>query len=261
MTRKSIKYRFDNGRGQSLAATLDTPDAEPLFYAVFAPCFTCPKESHGAAKTSRALAELGVACVRIDLTGLGESEGDFAETNFTTRVADILAACKAVEKDYAAPALLIGHSISGTACLAAAKSLPPSLQAIATIGAPADPAHIIEKFKRQNAITPRGDMVDIMVMGTKVTFRNTFINDMLAQNVESDTKAIDRRLFIFHAPHDNVVSMENAELIYDRASSNPAGDVELIRLDDAATHLFENRKEDANFVAATLADWFRMHLK
>ena len=261
MTRKSTKYRFENGRGQSLAAIIDTPETEPLFYSVFAPCFTCPKESHGAAKVSRALADLGIAALRFDMTGLGESEGDFAETNFTTRVADILAACAAVEKDFASPSLLIGHSISGTASLAAAKSLPASIQAIATIGAPADPAHIIEKFRRQNAITPRGDMVDIMVMGTKITFRSSFIDDLLAQDVGADTKAITQRLFVFHAPHDNITPISDARLIIERASENAHGDCELIALDEAATHLFENRKEDANFVAATLADWFRTHLK
>jgi len=258
MSRKSIKYSFDNGRGQKIAATLDTPEGAPDFYGVFAPCFTCVKESHGAAKISRAMAELNIAMLRFDMTGLGESEGDFAETNFTTRVADIIAACQAVARDFAPPALLVGHSISGTAALKAQSAIP-SLQAIATVGAPADPAHIIDKFRRLNAITPKGNgMVDIMVMGQRVTFKESFIDDMLAQDVEEETRAIDRRLFIFHAPHDNVVHFDNAELILERAAK---ADAELIPLSEAGTHLFETRKEDAIFVAETLADWFRTHLR
>src|SRR3954462_5513533 len=109
MTRKSIRHKFSNGRGQELAGTIDMPAHEPLFWGVFAPCFTCPKESHGAAKICRALAEDGVAMLRFDMTGLGESDGRFADTNFTTRTQDIVAACKHVEKEFGPPKLLIGH--------------------------------------------------------------------------------------------------------------------------------------------------------
>lgn len=257
MNRKTIKTSFINNHGQRLAALLDTPVDPPLFYAVFAPCFTCTKESHGAAKICRELAENGVAALRFDIAGLGESEGSVSDMNFTSRVDDILSACAFVTKEFEAPKLLIGHSISGTAVLSAAPRLP-SLQAIATVGSPADPARVIEKFTRQNLIRDIGDgMIEIMVLGQPVPFKKTFINDLLAQTTAEDTAKIKQKLFIFHAPHDTIVSADEAKIIYGRATT----DRELIMLDDAATHLFETRKDDAAFVAQTLLGWFRTHLK
>lgn len=258
MSRTSIKYKFDNGRGQKLAGIIDMPAGAPKFFGVFGPCFTCPKESHAAAKVCRHMADNGVAMLRIDVTGQGESEGVFATENFTTRVQDIIAASAALARDYEPPKLLVGHSISGTAALAAVKSLP-EIQAVATIGSPRDPASIIEKFRRQNLITDKGgDDMEILVINHRVAFRKSFIDDMLAQHVAEDTAAIDKKLFVFHAPHDTIVTADNAQDIYDRAVS---ADRELVMLDAAATHLFENRKEDAAFVADTLLDWFRTHLK
>lgn len=258
MSRTSIKYKFENDRGQKLAGIIDMPGGEPEFFGVFGPCFTCPKESHAAAKVCRHMADNGVAMLRIDVTGQGESEGIFAEANFTTRVQDIIAACTALARDYQAPKLLVGHSISGTAALAAAKSLP-DIQVIATIGSPRDPASIIEKFRRQNLITDKGgDDMEILVINQRVAFKKSFIDDMLAQKVAEDTAAIDKKLFVFHAPHDSIVTADNARDIYDRAAK---ADRQLVMLDPAATHLFENRKEDAAFVADTLLDWFRTRLK
>ncbi len=258
MSRTSIKYKFDNGRGQKLAGIIDMPAGTPDFFGVFGPCFTCPKESHAAAKVCRHMADNGVAMLRIDVTGQGESEGVFATENFTTRVQDIVAASAALARDYQAPKLLVGHSISGTASLAAVKSLP-EIQAVATIGSPRDPASIIEKFRRQNLITDKGgDDMEILVINHRVAFKKSFIDDMLAQQVAEDTAAIDKKLFVFHAPHDTIVTTDNAQDIYDRAVN---ADRELIMLDPAATHLFENRKEDAAYVADTLLDWFRTHLK
>ena len=254
MSRKSIKYTFDNGRGQKLAAILDTPETQPDFYGVFGPCFTCPKESHGAAKICRALAERNIAMLRIDTTGVGSSEGDATATNFTSRIADLIAACKFVESEFAAPKLLVGHSMSGTAALAAVQSLP-SIEVVATVGSPADPAHTIAKFRQQNAITAREDgLIDVMVINRKIPFQPGFVDDMLAQNVAADTAAIQQKLFAFHAPHDNIVDYKEAEQI---AAAAPNGT--LIRLADEATHLFENRPDDAEFVAETLAQWFKQN--
>lgn len=257
MARSSTKYRFDNGRGDTLAGILDMPDGDPLFYGVFGPCFTCPKESHAAAKVCRHLADHGVAMLRIDVTGQGESEGNFAETNFTTRILDLIAACSSLRRDHAAPKLLVGHSISGTAALSAARALP-YVQAVATIGSPHDPGAIIAKFRRQGLISDKGNgMIEINVLGQKVTFRESFIADMESHDVAADTARLDKKVFVFHAPQDNIVVFDEGRKIYDAAS----GDKEFIVLDDAATHLFENRKDDASFVADTLLDWFRTHLK
>lgn len=256
MTRRTIRHKFSNGRGQELAALIDMPAGEPLFWGVFAPCFTCPKESHGAAKICRALAEDGAAMMRFDVTGLGESEGRFADTNFSTRVQDIVAACREVEKHFAPPKLLIGHSISGTAAIPAMKELP-SLQALATIGSPRDPSYVIDKFRAHNHLIYNEDTIDVIVVGRKVSFKKSFVEDMTSQHVPEDTAELTCKLFVFQAPFDNIVSFENAQAIYDRATC----DKELITLDEQATHLFENRKDDANFVAETLMDWFRTHLR
>jgi putative redox protein len=256
MTRRSLRHFFPNGRGQQLAGIIDMPAAPPLFYGVFAPCFTCTKESHGSAKICRALAEDGAAMLRFDMTGLGESEGRFADTNFSTRVLDILAACRSLEAEHQAPKLLVGHSISGTACIPAVRKLP-SVQAVATIGAPRDPSYVIAKFRRNNDLVAKGDAIEVTVAGRKLAFKKSFVDDMESQDVPAETAKLDRRLFVFHAPHDAIVSFENAEAIYARA----VGDRELVTLDDQATHLFENRQEDAVFIAETLMEWFRVHLK
>lgn len=248
MTRTSTSFSFPNGRGQVLSGTLDAPEENPAFYGVFAPCFTCPKESHGAGKICRALAERGIAMLRFDMTGLGASEGDFAETNFTTRIQDIQAACRALEEAHAAPALLIGHSISGTAALSAARELP-SVRLLATVGSPRDPTAVIDKFRRGGLMVLTEDAVELDVLGRKTMFRRSFLDDMLAQNVAADTAALACKLLVFHAPHDDIVSFDNAQEIYDRAN----GEKEFISLDPAATHLFEKRKEDAVFIAETIA--------
>ncbi len=202
------------------------------------------------------MAEHGAAMLRFDVTGLGRSEGDFSETNFTTRVHDLIAACHALAVEFEPPKLLIGHSISGTAALTAAQHLN-FLQAVATIGAPRDPAYIIEKFRKFNQITLHDHTVEVVVVGHRITFRRSFVDDLLSHNVAGDTARITQKLFVFHAPHDDIVSFANAEEIFTRATC----DKELVPLDDEATHLFENRKDDAIFVAETLLDWFRTHLQ
>jgi putative redox protein len=251
MKRKSTPFDFENGRGQKLSGIIDAPVEAPLFHGVFAPCFTCTKESHGAAKICRALAEGGASMLRFDMTGLGGSAGDFAHTNFSTRVRDIVAACRALPTP---PVLLIGHSISGTAALSAAKEIP-SLRAVATIGSPRDPAYVIEKFERRGDITLKGEMIDINVLGRTVPFRREFLDDMRAHDTAGDTGALKPKLFIFHAPGDDIVSYANAETIRSRAPAH----AEVVTLHDEATHLFERRADDAQFVAESLLSWFRAH--
>ncbi|MFN7114725.1 MAG: alpha/beta hydrolase [Alphaproteobacteria bacterium] len=254
--RTSTKISFPNGRGQQLAAILDAPADTPLFYGLFGPCFTCPKETHAAAKVCRALAEDGVAMLRFDVTGVGGSEGRAADTDFTSRIGDMRAAYDFLAAAYAAPKIIIGHSISGTAALSAVRHMP-DIGLVATIGSPSDPAAVIAKFRRNGDIDENENGATINVLGTPHHFGAHFVPDMLAQTVAEDTAGLDRKLMVFHAPHDRIVSYDNAETITARAAH---ADAELIRLDDAATHLFENRGDDALFVAETIMLWCRRHL-
>lgn len=254
MRRKSLPFHFKNERGQKLSGILDMPEQDPLAYGVFAPCFTCTKESHAAHKICRALSENNIAMLRFDLTGIGASEGDFAETNFSTRVQDIVSACRALAAEYQFPKLLIGHSISGTAGIVAVKHLP-QVQALATLGAPRDAAYIIDKFKRNNQIVIKGEMAELTVAGRKVAVRKTFVDDMLSHDVGAATAAYNRKLFIFHAPHDEIVHFENARTIDGRATC----DKELLPLSEGATHLLEQGTEDASFIADGIRNWFEMH--
>jgi putative redox protein len=256
MKRRTIKFPFSNGRGQTLAGLLDLPEGEPLFYGVFAPCFTCTKESHGAHKICRALSGIGIGMLRFDLTGLGESEGSFAESNFSTRIGDIIAACNALAQEYQPPKLLFGHSISGTAAIAAAAQLP-SLQAVATLGAPADPAHVIEGLRRNKALKIEGDEAEMIIVGRRIVVKKQMVENMEKYSIARETAAFDRKLFIFQAPHDEIVPFRNAEAIYDRATC----DKELVRLNETATHLLEQGAEDADFIAETLRSWFDLHLQ
>ncbi len=254
MSRRSFPFSFDNGRGDVLSGILDMPEGTPLLFGVFAPCFACTKESHGAHKTSKAMAERGIAMLRFDMTGLGTSRGDFKDTNFTTRIQDIIAACRALAEKHEAPQVLIGHSISGTAALAAVAQLP-EIKVLGTLGSPRDPVYIMDKFKRNNQIAIKGDMAELTIAGRKVMVKASFGEDMLAQDVPAATAAYNRKLFVFHAPHDDIVSFENANAIYNRATC----DKELIRLSDAATHLLEQGTEDAAYMADIISDWFRVH--
>jgi esterase/lipase len=258
MNIRTFKFPFSNNRGQKLAGLIDLPQDEPLLYGVFAPCFTCTKESHGAHKVCRAMATSGIAMLRFDLTGLGESEGVFAETNFTTRIQDIISACTALGVAYEAPKLLIGHSISGTAAIAASEKLP-GLQALATLGAPSDPSHVVEGLRRHNAITITGDNAEMIIAGRRITVKKQMIEDMGAYTITEATAALHRKLFIFHAPHDDIVPYHHAQMIYDRAVN--AENKELIILRESATHLLEQGGEDADFIAGTLRHWFDLHLR
>lgn len=250
MTTKSEKFSFDNGHGAALAGIIDMPETgTPAFYGVFAPCFTCVKETHGALKISRALAARGGAILRFDTTGVGQSQGTLAHTNFTTRVEDIIAACRALTRTYQAPRLLIGHSISGPAAISAARQIP-SLDVVATVCSPQGPQTMLEKFAQFNQMALTDTQVELDVLGRKTVFNRSFIDDLQAQDLEKDTREFDKTLLVFHAPHDNIVDFSNMQAIYDRATH--ARHREMLPMDENSTHLFETRNGDENFVAENL---------
>lgn len=249
----SIKITFKNAQGLNLSGIIDMPDNTPKFFGVFAPCFTCVKESNGAVKVSRALAERGAAMLRFDTAGVGQSEGELAKTNFTTRIEDIAAACRALEDGYAAPRLLAGHSMSGPAAISAAP-LIPTLEVVATIGSPKDPQAMIERFRRYGHIAENGDTVALNVLGQQKIFDKSFVDDLLAQDLVRDSAALTAALVVFHAPNDKIVDFSNMQHIHDRAVN--ARSRETFSLSDESTHLFEGKTNDGAIIADKLMTFF-----
>src|SRR5437016_4843807 len=183
MSRMSQAVSFPGAGGHALAARLDIPSAvAPRAYALFAHCFTCSKESRAATFISAALNDAGIAVLRFDFTGLGESEGDFANTTFSSNVADLVAAAAWLKRERGTPAILVGHSLGGAAVLAAAASVPEAV-AVATINAPADPAHVANLFaERHTEIDARGE-AEVELAGRKFRIRREFLEDIAGQKL------------------------------------------------------------------------------
>src|SRR6266853_2848883 len=177
MAPSSRPVTFPGAFGTSLAARLDAPAGPPLAYAIFAHCFTCSKESKAAAAISAALAEKGFAVLRFDFTGLGGSEGDFANTNFSSNADDLVAAADFLRREHRAPALLVGHSLGGTAVLAAAARIPEA-RAVATIGAPFEPAHVLHLLHdSRDKITREGE-AEVDIGGRPFKVQKQFLDDI-----------------------------------------------------------------------------------
>lgn len=248
MTGKTSRVSFQNSRGDTIAALLDMPAETPVAFGIFAPCFTCVKESHAAFKISRALQEKGVATLRIDVSGTGESGGTFEDSTFSTRIDDILSAAKFLADSFSAPAFLLGHSISGTAALASAKHLPHT-KVIATLGSPADTRAVIDKFRANGDLKEEGGVFEINVLGRIYKIKPAFIDDMLAHDVATDAAGIaDKKLIVFHAPNDRIVDLRHAREIVARARCEK----ELVLLPETSTHLLEKNAPEAEDIAARI---------
>lgn len=240
--------RFPGADGQQLSARLDRTMGAPRAYALFAHCFTCSKDSLAAARISRALAMQGIAVLRFDFTGLGSSAGDFANSNFSSNVADLMAAANFLREHYAAPKLLIGHSLGGAAVLAAASRVPEAV-AIATIAAPFRPDHIRHLLKPATAeIEARGE-ADVSLGGRTFRIKQQFLDDLASYNTQDTIAQLRKALLVFHSPADTTVDVQNAAQIF-LAAKHPKSFVSL----DNADHLL-TRKADSAYVAAVLAAW------
>jgi len=250
-----LKLEFANADGQKLAGLLETPPGGTTIarYALFAHCFTCGKDVAAASRISRALAARGIAVLRFDFTGLGNSDGDFANTSFSSNVQDLLAAAAALAREYRAPELLIGHSLGGAAALTAASQLP-DVKAVATIGAPSTAEHVRQLFAGEvDEIIRRGEStVRIGLREFKV--KRQFLEDLQAHSSADYIRGLRKALVVFHSPVDDVVPLEEAARIY-RAALHPKSFISL----DEADHLL-SRAEDAEYVAATLAAWASRYL-
>jgi len=249
MNPRSEKVTFAGSGGDALAARLDLPGGDPLAWALFAHCFTCSKDVLAASRISRGLVEQGFGVLRFDFTGLGSSGGEFANTAFSSNVEDVALAATFLRQHYQAPRILVGHSLGGTAVLAAAAKVPEAT-AVATIGAPFDPAHVTHLFDTDalTAIDRTGE-VAVQISGRPFRIRRQFLDDVNEQHLGDAIANLRKALLVFHAPRDEVVDIDNARRIFD-AARHPKSFVSL----DDADHLL-TRPADAAYVAGVLAVW------
>ncbi|GAA1903353.1 hypothetical protein GCM10009716_11660 [Streptomyces sodiiphilus] len=250
----SRKLSFAGAHGDCLAARLELPaDREPVAYALFAHCFTCGKDLPAATRIARGLAARGIGVLRFDFTGLGRSGGDFAHTNFSSNVEDLVLAADALRQEYRAPSLLIGHSLGGAAVLAAAERIE-GVRAVATVAAPADPGHVEHLLSEATAeIRERGE-AEVRLAGRTFLIRRQFLDDIADQPQRDRIGGLGVPLLVLHSPQDELVDVDNARLIFE-AARHPKSFVAL----DGADHLLSGR-EDPGWVADLLAVWVRRHL-
>ncbi|WP_299326916.1 bifunctional alpha/beta hydrolase/OsmC family protein [Parasphingopyxis sp.] len=243
------KFQFTGRDGQTLDGRLELPrGGAPTAIALFAHCFTCTKQSRAATQVSAALAERGIAGLRFDFTGLGGSEGEFANSGFASNVADLVAAADALRTHMAAPSLLIGHSLGGAAVLAAADHVA-EVKAVATIGAPFDVEHVLGQLGEDLAKVEAEGEADVHIAGRAFRVGRDFVEETRNQPQEARIAALSRALLVLHAPDDDIVGIENASLIF-QAARHPKSFVSL----DGYDHLLTERHA-GTYVAGLIAAW------
>jgi putative redox protein len=249
----SEKLTFTGAGGEALDGRLDVPSGTPRAVALFAHCFTCGKDIAAASRISQALTERGIAVLRFDFTGLGGSDGEFANSSFSSNVSDLVRAADHLRATIAAPSLLVGHSLGGAAVLAAAHQIP-EVRAVATIGAPSDPAHVAGLFAADRAEIETAGEATVSLAGRRFTVRREFLADIASQPQATRIANLRRALLVLHAPGDEIVGIDNARAIFD-AARHPKSFVSL----DGADHLLSGRS-DAVYAAAVIAAWADRYL-
>ncbi len=248
------RLTFPGATGAQLSARLELPvDERPVAYALFAHCFTCSKQYKAVVNISRALSQARIGVLRFDFTGLGESEGDFADTTFSSNVGDLIAAAHFLEREYEGPSILIGHSLGGAAVLQAAPKLE-SCRAVATIAAPAEPGHVRRHLRSSLKEIESQGKAEVLLAGRPFTITREFLEDLNAQKMSQVIGGLGRALLIFHSPVDEIVGSENAERIYATARE-PKSYISL----EGADHLL-SREEDSRYVGAIIAAWAARYL-
>ena len=253
MSRNNVK--FNNHQGHELTGSLELPDfGNPIAYVLMAHCFACTHKTKAGTYIARALVKEGFGVLRFDFSGLGQSSGEFGDTNFSTNVDDLVAAASFLRDNYDAPEILVGHSLGGTAVIEASKRIPECM-AVSTIGSPADPEHVTHLIKDQMQCIIETGQANVELAGRELIIKKQFIDDLKAQEVERTLHNLNRAILIFHSPWDEIVTIEHAQLLYSKAL-HPKSFVSL----DNANHMLTNRN-DAEYVGSVLAAWAAKYLQ
>lgn len=252
---KNTKITFTNLNGYELAARIEFPDDEtPSGFALFAHCFTCNKNLTAIRNISRALTNNGIAVLIFDFTGLGESEGEFEHTNFSSNVDDLISAAQYLERNYAGPDILIGHSLGGAAVVFAAQHIP-SVGAVVTIGAPSSPKHVSHLLRSGiEEIESKGEAL-VMIGGREFKIQKQFLDDINETNMDETLKKLNRALLVMHSPQDTTVGIDNAGQIY-QSAMHPKSFISL----DRADHLL-SKKEDSFYVGQMISTWSTRYIR
>lgn len=248
------KITFKNNQGEKLSASLEIPVAgKPAAYAIFAHCFTCSKNLSAVVNISRALTQEQIAVLRFDFTGLGDSQGDFADTNFSSNIEDLHAAYDFLKTNYQAPEIIIGHSLGGAAVLAASGTME-AIKSVVTVGAPSDPLHVKHLFSEGlDDIRLKGEAT-VSIGGRPFKMKKQFLDDLEKNDLKAILGSLGKALLILHSPQDEIVGIDNARKIYEGAM-HPKSFVTL----DGADHLLTN-KPDSVYVGKIISAWVTRYL-
>jgi uncharacterized OsmC-like protein/alpha-beta hydrolase superfamily lysophospholipase len=249
----TTRFTFPGHDGQQLAARLDLPEGPHLATALFAHCFTCSKDIPAARRIAARLSSMGIAVLRFDFTGLGHSEGEFENTNFTTNVQDLVAASAELARRGMCPSLLVGHSLGGAAVLKAAPQMK-NIKAVVTLGAPFDPEHVTKNFTDALPQIIRDGVAEVSLGGRPFRISNDFLQDIAKGKLTPAIAALNAALLVLHAPRDATVSIDNASEIF-LAAKHPKSFITL----DGADHLL-SRAEDAEYAADVIATWAKRYI-
>lgn len=252
---KSIQLEIKNTDGEPLAARLEMPDDQkPKHFAIFAHCFTCSKDFHAVRNICLALTNREFAVLRFDFTGLGESEGDFSDTNFSHNIQDLTVVYEYLIKNYQAPSLLIGHSLGGAAALVAGAQLD-LIKAIATIGSPSSVTHITHLFGDNLDTIKKDGAAEVSIGGRPFTIKKQFLDELQKNNLTEIVNSMRKPLLIAHSPQDKIVDIENAAELF-HAAFHPKSFLSL----DQADHLLSN-EHDSHYVGSVLSSWAKRYIE
>ncbi|MGI9553814.1 MAG: bifunctional alpha/beta hydrolase/OsmC family protein [Thermodesulfobacteriota bacterium] len=245
------RIKFKNRKNYELTGIVQLPDRKPNAFALFAHCFTCSKNIKAVGHIADSLVKSGIGVLRFDFTGLGESEGEFSDTNFSSNVEDIYDACDYLKSNFMAPSVLIGHSLGGAAVLHAAGDIE-SCRAVVTIAAPSSPEHVIKHFQNSEEIETKG-VAEVNIAGRSFNIKKQFVDNLREQKLLDRIKNLKKAVLILHSPFDKVVGIDNASELF-LAAKHPKSYISL----DNADHMLSD-PEDSSYVGFVIGSWVKKY--